>query len=59
MFGSFKSEAIVNDEGKDRCGNHELQAAVDGVFHVVVWVFGWPSRLGWVNSSGYLSGVNP
>lgn len=59
MFSGFKGEAVVNDEGKDCCRNEQLQRAVEGVFHVVVWVVGWPSRLGWVNGSGYLGGVNP
>ena len=59
VVGGFKGEAVVNNEGKDRCRNQELQGAVNGVFHALVWVVGWPSRLGWVNGSGYLGGVNP
>lgn len=59
VFGGFKGEAVVNDDAEDCCRQYKQQQVVNGVFHVVVWVVGWPSRLGWVNGSGYSGGVNP
>ena len=59
MVGGFKGEAVVNDGGEQGCRDEELQRVKCSFFHAVVWVVGWPSRLGWVNGSGYLGGVNP
>ena len=59
VLGGFKGQAVVDDGGKDDCRDDDLQCVDKAVFHAVVWVVGWPSRLGWVNGSGYLGGVNP
>lgn len=37
VMSGFKGQAIVNDEGKDRCRDKEGQRVADGVFHGLVW----------------------
>ena len=59
VVGGFKGEAVVNDGAEDQARDEDLQHPVSAFFHGVMWVIGWPSRLGWVNGSGYLGGVNP
>jgi len=58
VVSGFKSEAIVNDGAEDEARDQDLQDPAEAIVHVVVWVVGWPSRLGWVNGSDYSGGVN-
>lgn len=37
VMSGFEGQAIVNDEGKDRCRDKEGQRVADSVFHGLVW----------------------
>ena len=59
VVSGFECQSVVNDDAEDCCRQDKQQQVVNGVFHGVVWVVGWPGRPGCVNGSGYLGGVNP